>query len=57
MLIAAAVYFVVVVPMQALDRRKHEAAAEELPPKPEEVRLLAQIRDLLEHARAPTPQL
>jgi large conductance mechanosensitive channel len=57
LLIAAAIYFVVVVPLQAMDRRRHKATAEEPPPKPEEVRLLAQIRDLLEHPRAPTPQM
>ena len=58
LLIAAAVYFAVVVPMQALDRRRQRAGTEEPPPaKPEEVRLLAQIRDLLEHPRTPSPQL
>lgn len=57
LLVGAAVYFVVVVPLQALDRRRHKGVAEEPPPKPEEVRLLAQIRDLLEHPRSPTPQM
>lgn len=57
LLIAAAVYFVVVVPLQALERRRRRGVAEEpAPAKPEEVRLLAQIRDLLEHPRTPSPQ-
>jgi large conductance mechanosensitive channel len=57
LLIAAAVYFVVIVPLQAYDRRR-KAGAEAAPAaKPEEVRLLAQIRDLLEHPRTPSPQM
>lgn len=52
LLIAAAVYFVVVLPLARLIERskRPEAAA-----KPEEVQLLAQIRDLLERG-APLPQ-
>lgn len=51
-LIAAAVYFVVVVPMRRLTEPRKPTAA---PPKPEEVQLLAQIRDLLERGRPPLP--
>jgi large conductance mechanosensitive channel len=56
--VAAAVYFVVVKPLAALqERRARGAAAAPAPEKPEEVRLLAQIRDLLERQpRNLTPQ-
>lgn len=52
LVIAAAVYFVVVLPLARLAERpkRPEPAA-----KPEEVQLLAQIRDLLERV-APLPQ-
>lgn len=54
--IAAAVYSFVVVPMRTLEERRRKRAPEEpAPVKPEEVRLLAQIRDLLER-QAPLHQ-
>ncbi|HEX8952588.1 MAG TPA: large conductance mechanosensitive channel protein MscL [Polyangia bacterium] len=56
LLVAAAVYFAVVLPLQALDRRRKAGVPEAAPAKPEEVRLLSQIRDLLEHPRTPSPQ-
>jgi large conductance mechanosensitive channel len=58
-LIAAAVYFAVVLPLQRLSerrRRGHGAAPEPPPAKPEEVRLLAEIRDLLGRPRTPLTQ-
>lgn len=54
-LIAAAVYFFVVVPLGRLAERRKRAAPPTAPePKPEEVQLLGQIRDLLERG-APLP--
>lgn len=56
-LIAAAVYFAVVMPLAKLDERRRRSAPPARPPaKPEEVQLLAQIRDLLERPRTPLPQ-
>ena len=55
LLVAAAIYFAVVLPLQARDRRRKAGMQEAAPAKPEEVRLLAQIRDLLEHPRTPSP--
>ncbi len=52
-IIAAVVYFAVVLPLNKLSERRERAEA---PKKPEEVQLLAQIRDLLERARPPLPQ-
>ncbi len=54
LLIAAAVYFFVVAPLRAWERRRPRATAPAA--KPEEVQLLAQIRDLLEHPHGPVPQ-
>jgi large conductance mechanosensitive channel len=51
--ISAAVYFVVVLPLQKLSERAERGAPEAASKKPEEVQLLAQIRDLLERSRAP----
>ncbi len=48
-IIAAVVYFLVVLPVRRLSRREPEAAAE--PPEPVETTLLTEIRDLL--ARRP----
>jgi large conductance mechanosensitive channel len=53
LLIAAAVYFVVVLPLAKRAERRQRAAPP--PAKPEEVQLLAQIRDLLERPRTPLP--
>lgn len=59
--VATAVYFVVVLPLGKLaERRKRgappEAAKQPEEKKPEEVQLLAQIRDLLERRQAPLPR-
>jgi large conductance mechanosensitive channel len=53
---AAVVYFVIVVPINKLLERMNRAGPAALPEKPEEVRLLTEIRDLLQQAR-PTPRL
>jgi large conductance mechanosensitive channel len=48
--VAAAIYFIVVVPMQKLaDRRKGGDVIEDTPAPSDETVLLTQIRDLLEH--------
>lgn len=44
-IVAAVVYFVFVLPMNTLRKRKHSEAAEEAPPTEQE--LLTEIRDLL----------
>jgi large conductance mechanosensitive channel len=48
LMIGATVYFAIVQPMAALQRRRQRGAVEEVPAKPEEVQLLVQIRDLLQ---------
>ena len=52
LLIAASIYFVVVKPMQLWSERRRRREPIAPPVKPEEVQLLAQIRDLLQ--RPPT---
>lgn len=48
LLVAAAIYFVVVLPMNKLnERRKKEADVDESDPEPTETQLLAEIRDAL----------
>ncbi|HEY7956911.1 MAG TPA: large conductance mechanosensitive channel protein MscL [Polyangia bacterium] len=47
LVIAAAVYFLVVRPLQSLSQRRAKVPVQP-PAKPEEVRLLSQIRDLLQ---------
>jgi large conductance mechanosensitive channel len=54
LLIAAAVYYAIVLPLGRLSERRRRSAPP--PAKPEEVQLLAQIRDLLERPRTPLPQ-
>jgi large conductance mechanosensitive channel len=54
--VAAAIYFVVVLPLQKLEDRRQRRAPAAPAAKPEEVQLLSQIRDLLEHPRGPLPQ-
>ena len=54
-----AIYLGVVRPLQAFSRRRAEKAEpKQAPsaPEAEELRLLAEIRDLLERARGPVPQ-
>jgi large conductance mechanosensitive channel len=50
LMIAAALYFIIVQPMAALQRRRQLDKVEEAPAKPEEIQLLAQIRDLLQRS-------
>ena len=47
LIVAAAVYFVVVIPVNALNARASRAAEAETPAPSEEAKLLAEIRDLL----------
>ena len=47
LIVAAAIYFVVVVPLQALARRRAEDADAETPAPSDEAKLLTEIRDLL----------
>jgi large conductance mechanosensitive channel len=56
LLVAAAVYFAVVLPLSSVTEKRARAATPQPPAsKPEEVQLLAQIRDLLERPRSPSP--
>jgi len=52
-LIGTAVYFAVVLPIAKLNARR--TAHQPPPAKPEEIQILAQIRDLLEHPPASPP--
>jgi len=54
-IIAAVVYFAVVLPLGKLAERGKREAPGAPAKKPEEVQLLAQIRDLLERTRSPLP--
>jgi large conductance mechanosensitive channel len=53
LIVAAAVYFVVVVPMNALASRRADAADADTPAPSDEARLLTEIRDLLAEGRGP----
>ena len=53
--VASVVYFLVVLPLNALAARRArgQVPADELPPTPEDVALLREIRDLLAHQAEP----
>jgi large conductance mechanosensitive channel len=52
LMVAVAVYFAVVLPLKKLSTQR---SVQKPPAKPEEVQLLAQIRDLLEHPPSSPP--
>jgi large conductance mechanosensitive channel len=53
LIVAAAIYFVVVMPMNALASRRADAADADTPAPSDEARLLTEIRDLLAEGRRP----
>lgn len=55
LLVGTSVYFAVIVPLRALDRRRKAGAPEPAKPVPEDVRVLTEIRDLLRERTSALP--